>query len=136
MADVCLTQIELRVLGTLCEKQKTVPDTYPLSLNALLAGCNQKTSRNPTMELTEADVSTAIDGLRDRGLAVGDHEEADAAHLALADRRGAGPEVALLEVARETSQLSLAQSAEERDLLQIVGEARHRLILNRQLSSL
>lgn len=63
-----LTQIELRVLGTLCEKQKTVPDTYPLSLNALVAGCNQKTSRNPVMALSEADVSTAIDSLREKGL--------------------------------------------------------------------
>lgn len=63
-----LTQNELRVLGTLCEKQKTVPDTYPLSLNALMAGCNQKTSRNPVLELSESDVSAAIDGLRDKEL--------------------------------------------------------------------
>ncbi len=65
-----LSQIELRVLGTLCEKQKTVPDTYPLSLNALVAGCNQKTSRNPVMEVSESDVSSAIDGLREKGLVV------------------------------------------------------------------
>lgn len=63
-----LTQVEIRVLGTLCEKQKTVPDTYPLSINALLSGCNQKTSRNPVMELSEADVATAIDGLREKSL--------------------------------------------------------------------
>lgn len=63
-----LSPFESRVLGTLCEKQKTVPDTYPLSLNALLAGCNQKTSRNPVLELSESDVSAAIDSLREYGL--------------------------------------------------------------------
>ncbi|WP_371322638.1 YceH family protein [Dechloromonas sp. ZY10] len=60
-----LTQNEIRVLGTLCEKQRTVPDTYPLSLNALLAGCNQKTSRQPVLELTESDVAAALDRLKE-----------------------------------------------------------------------
>ena len=59
-----LTPIEARVLGVLVEKQHTVPDTYPLSLNALTAGCNQKTARSPVMNVTEADVQTAIDGLK------------------------------------------------------------------------
>jgi uncharacterized protein YceH (UPF0502 family) len=59
-----LSALEARVLGVLCEKQHTVPDTYPLSLNALVAGCNQKTSRNPVMEATEAEVQTAIDSLK------------------------------------------------------------------------
>ncbi|MDO9007278.1 MAG: DUF480 domain-containing protein, partial [Thiobacillus sp.] len=45
-----LSLLETRVLGVLCEKQHTVPDTYPLSLNALVAGCNQKTSRHPLIE--------------------------------------------------------------------------------------
>ena len=62
-----LSAVELRVLGTLAEKQRTVPDTYPLSLNALVAGCNQKTSRNPVMELTEADVVAAIESLKEMG---------------------------------------------------------------------
>lgn len=44
-----LTDIEARVLGTLMEKARTVPDSYPLTLNALLLGCNQKTSREPLM---------------------------------------------------------------------------------------
>ena len=44
------------MLGVLAEKQRTVPDTYPLSLNALVAGCNQKSSRNPVMEVSEAEV--------------------------------------------------------------------------------
>ena len=52
------------MLGVLVEKQATVPDTYPLSLNALVAGCNQKTARSPVIEATEADVLVAIDGLK------------------------------------------------------------------------
>jgi uncharacterized protein YceH (UPF0502 family) len=56
------------VLGTLVEKQRTVPDTYPLSLNTLMAGCNQKTSRNPVMEVAEAEILQAIDGLKELGL--------------------------------------------------------------------
>ncbi|MEW6343952.1 MAG: YceH family protein [Pseudomonadota bacterium] len=59
-----LTPIEARVLGVLSEKQHTVPDTYPLSLNALTAGCNQKTARAPVMNVSEAEVLTAIDGLK------------------------------------------------------------------------
>ena len=63
-----LTAIEARVLGTLMEKARTVPDSYPLSLNALLLGCNQKSSRDPIMELTEADVAAAVTHLRERNL--------------------------------------------------------------------
>ena len=63
-----LTPIEARVLGTLMEKARTVPDSYPLSLNSLLTGCNQKTTRDPLMELTEAQVATAIDELKSAGL--------------------------------------------------------------------
>ncbi len=59
-----LTPLEARVLGALIEKQRTVPDTYPLSLNALLLGCNQKTARVPVIEATEAELMTAIDGLK------------------------------------------------------------------------
>lgn len=65
-----LSLAETRVLGTLVEKQRTVPDTYPLSLNALAAGCNQKTSRQPVLELAEAEILQALDGLKDAGLAV------------------------------------------------------------------
>jgi len=65
-----LSLAETRVLGTLVEKQRTVPDTYPLSLNALAAGCNQKTSRQPVLELGEAEILQALDGLKDAGLAV------------------------------------------------------------------
>jgi uncharacterized protein YceH (UPF0502 family) len=63
-----LTAIEARVLGTLMEKARTVPDSYPLSLNSLLLGCNQKTSREPLMELEEAQVATATANLRELGL--------------------------------------------------------------------
>jgi uncharacterized protein YceH (UPF0502 family) len=63
-----LTAVEARVLGVLVEKQATVPDTYPLSLNALVAGCNQKSARDPVMSLSEADVLEAIEGLRELSL--------------------------------------------------------------------
>jgi uncharacterized protein YceH (UPF0502 family) len=59
-----LTLLETRVLGVLAEKQRTVPDTYPLTLNSLVAGCNQKTSRDPIMEATESEVETALSTLR------------------------------------------------------------------------
>jgi len=63
-----LSLAETRVLATLFEKQHTVPDTYPLSANALAAGCNQKTSRQPVLELSEAEILQAIDTLREHGL--------------------------------------------------------------------
>ena len=63
-----LTPLEARVLGVLVEKQHTVPDTYPLSLNALVLGCNQKTARSPVIEATDAEVLTAIDGLKSMSL--------------------------------------------------------------------
>jgi uncharacterized protein YceH (UPF0502 family) len=59
-----LSLLETRVLGVLCEKQHTVPDTYPLSLNALVAGCNQKSSRHPVIEASETEVTAALDSLR------------------------------------------------------------------------
>jgi uncharacterized protein YceH (UPF0502 family) len=65
-----LSQLETRVLGTLVEKQHTVPDTYPLSLNALVAGCNQKTARAPVMEATEAEVQAALDSLKSANLVI------------------------------------------------------------------
>ena len=63
-----LTPIEARVLATLMEKARTVPDSYPLTLNSLLLGCNQKSSREPTMELTEAQVAEAVGTLRTANL--------------------------------------------------------------------
>ncbi|WP_175945481.1 YceH family protein [Caballeronia sp. BCC1704] len=65
-----LTPLEARVLGVLVEKQQTVPDTYPLSLNSLTAGCNQKTARSPVMSVTEDEVLTTIDGLKRLSLVI------------------------------------------------------------------
>lgn len=65
-----LTPLEARVLAVLVEKHHTVPDTYPLSLNALVAGCNQKTARAPVMEASESDVIVALDGLKQLHLVV------------------------------------------------------------------
>ncbi len=65
-----LSLLETRVLGVLVEKQHTVPDTYPLTLNALVAGCNQKTSRDPVLEASEAEVQAALDRLRSLALVV------------------------------------------------------------------
>lgn len=63
-----LTPLEGRVVAVLLEKQYTVPDTYPLSLNALTAGCNQKTARAPVMNVSEDQVLAAIDGLKSLSL--------------------------------------------------------------------
>lgn len=65
-----LSLLETRVLGVLVEKQHTVPDTYPLTLNALVAGANQKTSRDPVIEASEAEVQAAIDRLKGLSLVV------------------------------------------------------------------
>jgi len=64
-----LTLEEARVLGTLMEKARTVPDSYPMTLNALVAGCNQKSARDPVTNLSEAEVQEALDGLKRRSLA-------------------------------------------------------------------
>jgi uncharacterized protein YceH (UPF0502 family) len=59
-----LSLLEARVLGVLIEKAHTVPDSYPLSLNSLVSGCNQKTTRDPVMNATEAEVQGAADALK------------------------------------------------------------------------
>ena len=63
-----LSLLETRVLGVLAEKQRTVPDIYPLTLNALVAGCNQKSSRDPVMNASLAEVRTAINSLIQKDL--------------------------------------------------------------------
>ncbi len=65
-----LSLAETRVLGVLVEKERTVPDTYPLSLNALVAGCNQKNNRDPVLELSEAQVQSALDELKHAALVI------------------------------------------------------------------
>lgn len=64
-----LTQAEVRVLGALIEKEITTPDYYPLSMNALLNACNQKSNRDPVTELDEDTVRQALHGLDDKNLA-------------------------------------------------------------------
>ena len=63
-----LTPLEARVLGCLMEKQRTTPDNYPLTLNALVQACTQKTSRDPVMRLEVGEVGHTVNLLRDRGL--------------------------------------------------------------------
>ncbi|HEX2081040.1 MAG TPA: YceH family protein [Longimicrobium sp.] len=63
-----LTDVEVRILGSLIEKEATTPDNYPLSLNALLAACNQTTNREPVMRLDEDAAIPATVSLRRRGL--------------------------------------------------------------------
>ncbi len=63
-----LDPIEIRVLGSLMEKQLSTPEYYPLTLNALLAACNQKSNREPVMELSDAEVQRALDRLQDEKL--------------------------------------------------------------------
>lgn len=64
MALPALSLLETRVLGVLIEKQHTVPDSYPLTLLALTAGCNQKSSREPILDASEAEVQSALDNLK------------------------------------------------------------------------
>ena len=65
-----LSLLETRVLGVLVEKQHTVPDAYPLTLNALVSGCNQKTSRDPVLDASDAEVQATVDHLRTLSLIV------------------------------------------------------------------
>ena len=65
-----LSLLETRVVGVLIEKERTVPDSYPLTLNALVAGCNQKTSRDPIIQASESEVQAAVDSLKSRMLVI------------------------------------------------------------------
>ena len=65
-----LSLLETRVLGVLVEKEHTVADTYPLSLNALTSGCNQKSNRDPVIDASEAEVQAAVDALKARTLVI------------------------------------------------------------------
>src|SRR3954451_23868051 len=64
-----LSLLESRVLGVLIEKSHTVPDSYPLSLNSLTLGCNQKTARDPVFNATEGEVQDAANALKSLSLA-------------------------------------------------------------------
>ena len=63
-----LSLLEARILGVLVEKEKTTPDAYPLTLNSLAAGCNQKSSREPVMNIGESEIQAALEELRSRTL--------------------------------------------------------------------
>lgn len=74
-----LNDIEARVLGCLVEKELATPDYYPLSLNALVNACNQKSNRDPVMSLDESEVQAALDSLRSRQMA---HRSAEGSRTA------------------------------------------------------
>lgn len=65
---MALSAQALRIIGSLLEKQVTTPELYPLSLNALVSACNQKTNREPVMNLSEADVQAQLDALEKKHL--------------------------------------------------------------------
>ena len=67
-----LTEIEGRIIGVLLEKEVTTPEQYPLSLNGLTTGCNQKSNREPVMQLTETDVQNGLDALTAKRLIMAD----------------------------------------------------------------
>ena len=67
--NILLNEVEARVLGALIEKETSTPDYYPLSLNALLNACNQKSNRDPVMNLDDAAVRNALDTLQQKNLA-------------------------------------------------------------------
>lgn len=69
MPELHLDPIEQRVVGSLLEKERTVPATYPLTLNALRSACNQSSGRDPVMDLSESEISLALDRLKANGLA-------------------------------------------------------------------
>jgi uncharacterized protein len=66
--DISLSSVEVRVLGALIEKEMTTPEYYPMSLNALTNACNQKSNRDPVMEISENDCFAAIETLKDKRL--------------------------------------------------------------------
>lgn len=67
---ILLSPTQARVIAVLVEKEKTTPDVYPLTVNSLTAGCNQKTCRDPVMQLTESEVQAALEDLRSHTLVI------------------------------------------------------------------
>lgn len=78
MSALMLTVQEARVLAALTEKSLTTPDYYPMTVNGLMAACNQKTSRQPVMTLTEGEVGHALSTLEEKGFAARDTSSARA----------------------------------------------------------
>ncbi len=111
---MALSEIELRVLGSLIEKERTTPESYPLSTQALVTACNQRTSRDPVTDYHLQDVLAAVGRLRDRGLAatvqsvsdrVPKHSHEAAAALDLDDREAAVLAVLMLRGAQTPGEL-------------------------------
>ncbi len=100
MTDVLLNTVEARVLGALVEKEITTPDYYPLSLNALVNACNQKSNRDPLMDLDEGPVRSALRTLDDKALArsavAGDSRVAKYEHQLQEAFNFTRPEIAIL----------------------------------------
>ena len=67
---MAMSDIELRILGSLLEKERTTPEAYPLTTNSLVLACNQKTNRDPVTNFDEGEVKTTLQNLRDKGLVV------------------------------------------------------------------
>jgi len=78
MSELQLTEAEARVIGALTEKSMTTPDYYPMTVNGLMAACNQKTSRYPVMSLSEGEVGHALSTLEEKGLVSRDESSARA----------------------------------------------------------
>ena len=75
MLETPLEPLELRVLGVLLEKELSTPEYYPLTLNALVNGCNQSTNRDPVLQVDAAEVERALDDLQLDGVALPTHAE-------------------------------------------------------------
>lgn len=73
MPALALDAIEARLLGVLIEKESTTPEQYPLSLNALVSGCNQRSNRDPVLELTSAEVAAGVERLRRKSMVGASH---------------------------------------------------------------
>src|SRR5690606_23258715 len=113
-AVMALTDVEVRVLGALIEKERTTPDGYPLSSQAPLSACNQRTSRDPVTDYHLQDVVAAVGRLRDRGLAetvqtdtdrVPKHRHKAAEALGLDDKEAAVMAVLMLRGAQTPGEL-------------------------------
>ncbi len=117
--------VEIRVLGSLLEKQRTTPDTYPLSLNALRAACNQATNRYPVVAYDEATIRAALDRLsrkRWARLASGPGSRAVKYRHLLDEALGlAGPELALLAVLMLRGPQTLAELTQRSERLHRFG---------------
>ena len=95
-----LDEVEIRVLGSLIEKQVTTPEYYPLTLNALVQACNQKNNRNPVVSYDEATVERAVESLRQKNLAYVFYGSTSRVpkykHVAMENLRLSAPELALV----------------------------------------